>query len=533
VTEEATVIAVWTWGPWFARGARPRGAGTGSQRPHLEALEGRALPSTFFPADNPWNQDISNAPVAANSAALVAGIGPTRQLHPDFGTVYAGSYWGIPYKVVSGSQPPIPVVIDAYRDESDVQPVPLPDNANDPSSGVIEGDPLPSAQNNGDRHALIYDQDNQILYELFNAHRPSETADGRWHADSEAVWQTSLDWFRPPGWTSADAAGLPIVPGLVNYDEVRAGVIDHALRFTVQHTRRAYVFPASHYASSNTDPNVPRMGERFRLRADVDISRFSPANQVILTALKRYGMIVADNGSNWFLSGAPDPRWNDDDVDRLKMVLGGSFEAVDLTPAVQGLDVSSGPSAGGTNVVLSGYNFSGGAGLTQVSFGDTPAASFQILSDTQLLATAPAHAAGVVDVRVSSGYGTSAVVAADQFTFVDQGPPPPTGSNRGGATAVRFADLPAAWFTGTPGTPIAPRAPSQAAGTADAAGAHAAPGPATALANPLAGVGPSVTTWVSRHIAWTSAHRPGVFDVLAATPDVTSPPTLADPVTSA
>src|SRR5262249_57035991 len=145
--------------PWSARGPRHRGAGTGSRRPRLEALEGRALPSTFFPADNPWNQDISNAPVAANSDALVAGIGLTRQLHPDFGTVYAGSYWGIPFKVVSGSQPQIPVVIDAYRGESDVVPVPFPDNAGDRFSGIIEGDPLPSSQNRGDRHALVYDQD--------------------------------------------------------------------------------------------------------------------------------------------------------------------------------------------------------------------------------------------------------------------------------------------------------------------------------------------------------------------------------------
>jgi hypothetical protein len=242
--EEEIVKALSTWRMGFARDSRPRRPRSGRQRLYLETLEERSLLSTFFPADNPWNQDISNAPVAANSAALVASIGPSRQLHPDFGTAYGGSYWGIPYKVVSGSQPQIPVVIDAYAGESDIQPVPFPDNAGDRFSGVIEGDPLPSAQNGGDRHVLIYDQDNQVLYELFNAHRPSETADGNWHADSEAVWQTSLNWFRPPTWTSADAAGLPILPGLANYDEVQSGVIDHAPRFTVQHSRRAYVFPA-------------------------------------------------------------------------------------------------------------------------------------------------------------------------------------------------------------------------------------------------------------------------------------------------
>src|SRR6516225_5356349 len=245
------------------------------QRLFLEELEWRIAPSLagsqLFPADNPWNQRITNAPVAANSATLVASIGQFSPFHPDFGTTYAGALNGIPINIVTGSQPKIPVTIDAYADESDLLPIPIPSNV------VIEGDPLPGAQNTGDRHMLIYDQTNNILYETFNTHRPSESSDGQWHADSEAVWNLNLDSFRTPGWTSADAAGLPILPGLVRPDEVlNQGKITHALRFTVPDTDNAYVFPASHVAGSN-DPTLPRMGERFRLKQSFNISTFSAA----------------------------------------------------------------------------------------------------------------------------------------------------------------------------------------------------------------------------------------------------------------
>jgi hypothetical protein len=436
---------------------------------YVERLESRTLLSNFFPTDNPWNQNIANAPVAANSATLVDSIGPSKALHPDFGTTYGGYYWGIPYKVVPGTQPLIPVIIDAYPRESDLQPVPFPDNANDPTSGVIEGDPLPSSQNTGDRHVLIFDQDNQILYELYNAHRPSETADGQWHADSEAVWHTDSNYFRTPGFTSADAAGLPLLPGLARYDEVQAGLIDHALRFTVQHTRsNTWAFPASHYASHNPSASLPRMGERFRLKASFDISGFSASNQVILTALKTYGMMVADNGGDWFLSGAPDPRWNDGDINLLKRVVGNAFEAVDLTPRVTDVSPSTGPTAGGTDVTITGLNFSGGAGLTQVLFDGVPAASFQINSDTQIVATSPAHSEGTVHITVSSGYGTSALVAGDQFTYSDssgggggagQGTEPPAESTSVGLFAfIAGSDgkQSAVFFSATPFPTVAP-----------------------------------------------------------------------------
>src|SRR5579871_2857396 len=381
----------------------------------LELLESRVVPTLLgnplFPADNPWNQKITDAPVAANSDTLVGSIGLTSHFHPDFGTTYAGALNGIPFNVVSGTQPKVPVTIDAYPDESDLLPIPIPSNA------VIEGDPLPSNQNTGDRHMLVYDKDHNLLYETFNTDRPSEEPDGQWHADSEAVWDLSKDSFRTPGFTSADAAGLPILTGLVRPDEVLdQGKITHALRFTVPRSDNAYVFPASHYAGSN-NPVLPRMGERFRLKQSVNISGFSPANQVILQALKDYGMIVADNGSGWYLSGEPSSRWDDNDLHNLSQIVGSDFEAVDLTPVVSGLDQNSGSTAGGATITITGLNFSGGAGQTQILFGTVAATNVTVLSDTQLTATIPAHAAGTVDVVVQSPYGTSAATAADRYTF--------------------------------------------------------------------------------------------------------------------
>ncbi|HEY2893925.1 MAG TPA: IPT/TIG domain-containing protein [Pirellulales bacterium] len=370
-------------------------------------LSGNAL----FPADNPWNQVISAAPVAGNSSTLVSSIGASSALHPDFGTVYQGANIGIPYNVVSGTQPKVQVVVDAYADESDVVPVPIP------TSAAIEGDPLPSSQNTGDRHLIVYDKDNNIAYELFNVHRPSETADGKWPADSEAVWDMSRDLFRMPGDTSADAAGLPILPGLVRPDEVLdQGVITHALRFTVPRSDSSYVFPASHQAGVS-NASLPRMGERFRLKQDFDISGFSAANRVILQALKDYGMIVADNGSAWYLSGSPSSRWNDDDLHRLSSLVGSNFEAVDLKPVVTGLDRAGGSVAGGTVVTIQGKDFSGTAGQLQVFFGATPATQVSVISDSTIRVTAPAHVAGTVHVTVRTPYGTSATNTADQFTF--------------------------------------------------------------------------------------------------------------------
>ena len=367
----------------------------------------------LFPSDNPWNHNISGAPAAANSATLVSSVGASKPLHPDFGSgLFGGAEIGIPYNIVSGTQAKVNVVIDAYPDESDLVPVPIPDNA------VIEGDPLAPASNTGDRHLLVYDKDNNIDYELFDAHRPSEEPDGQWHADSEAVWNMSQNSFRTPGFGSADAAGLPILTGLVRDDEVLTqGVINHALRFTVPQTQRAYVWPASHFASASTDPTLPRMGDRFRLKASFNISGFSAADQVILTALKNYGMIVADNGSSWFISGAPSDNWNNDDLHALTQVLGSNLEAVDLTPVVSSLDTTSGGTAGGSSVVIHGVNYTGVTGQLQVYFGNVAATSVTVTNDNTLTAIAPAHAAGAVDVTIVTPYGTSVLSSADKFTY--------------------------------------------------------------------------------------------------------------------
>ena len=277
-------------------------------------LDGRRL----FPADNPWNQDISAAPVDPNSAALIASCGTTRRVHADFGTVWNGAPNGIPYVVVSGTQARVPVTFD-YADESDPGPYPIPPNA------PIEGGP----SGTGDRHVIVVDRDNWKLYELFDAHPVNGGAS--WRAGSGAIFDLSSNDLRPAGWTSADAAGLPIFPGLVRYEEaVERGEIAHALRFTCPTTRRAYVHPARHWASSRTEANLPPMGMRVRLKASVDIATFPAEVRVILTALKKYGMLLADNGSAFYIGGAPDPRWSDDDLASLGRLTGADFEVVKM-----------------------------------------------------------------------------------------------------------------------------------------------------------------------------------------------------------
>jgi len=306
----AVCLALLAYAACDAAPAGPRalpGAGLGPGA----SLEGRRP----FPANNPWNTDISGAPVDPNSAALIASCG-LRNLHPDFGTTWNGAPNGIPYIVVSGSQPRVPVTFD-YADESDPGPYPIPADA------PVEGGPSGS----GDRHVLIVDRDNWVLYELFSAY----LRDGglRWEAGSGAIFDLNSNELRPAGWTSADAAGLPIFPGLVRYDEVvEQGEIRHALRFTCPATRRAYVPPARHWASNRTDANLPPMGMRVRLAAGFDISGFPAEVRVILTALKRYGMFLADNGSGWYISGAPDPRWNEDAIGALKTVPSSAFEVI-------------------------------------------------------------------------------------------------------------------------------------------------------------------------------------------------------------
>lgn len=273
---------------------------------------------SVFPSDNIWNRRSDSLPVDPSSQAYVTNIGATSGLHADFGAgLWDGGPIGIPFVIVPSTQPFVPITFVWYGDESDPGPYPVPPDA------PIEG----GSNSTGDRHVLVVDSGNCTLYELYYA---TPQVDGSWQAGSGAVFDLSSNALRPAGWTSADAAGLPILPGLVRYDEVAAGAINHALRFTVPRTRNTYVWPARHYASSSTDLTRPPMGQRFRLKASFNISGFSPANQVILTALKTYGMIVADNGSSWYLSGAPDERWNNDDLHLLQTgVHGSDFEAVD------------------------------------------------------------------------------------------------------------------------------------------------------------------------------------------------------------
>ena len=275
-------------------------------------------PCALFPANNVWNARVDTLPRHPSSDSYVATIGATRGVHPDFGTVYEGAPIGIPFTTVTNAQPGVAVSFD-YDDESDGGPYPVPANA------PIEGGP----GSDGDRHILIVNTDTCTLYELFYAY---PNGNGTWSAGSGAIYDLGSNALRPDGWTSADAAGLPILPGLVRYDEVLAGEIDHALRFTAPQTHRSYLWPARHFASSLTDPRYPPMGLRMRLKAGFDVSTFSPQVQVILRALKAYGMILADNGSAWFLSGVPDPRWDDGMlVEEFARVKGSDFEAVDAS----------------------------------------------------------------------------------------------------------------------------------------------------------------------------------------------------------
>ena len=266
-----------------------------------------------FPANNPWNQRVDRLPVAASSSAIIASIGADTGLHPDFGSgLWDGAPIGIPITVVRAGVPKSRLSFD-YADESDPGPYPIPANVK------IEG--------GSDGHALLLDSSTCRLYELYALRR---TGSG-WHAGSGAIWSLRSNQLRPAGWTSADAAGLPILPGLARYDEVAHGRIDHALRFTVEHTRRAYIYPARHYASDSADPGLPPMGLRVRLRADYPIAGFPREARIVLQALKTYGMILADNGSNWYVSGAPDDRWSNDDLHTLGRVPGSAFQVVDTS----------------------------------------------------------------------------------------------------------------------------------------------------------------------------------------------------------
>jgi hypothetical protein len=275
-----------------------------------------------FPASNAWNTSIIGKAVDPLSAAMIVSIGASTKLHMDFGANWNGGPFGIPYIVVGPDQVKVKVTFD-YASESDPGPYPIPSNA------PVEG----GASSTGDRHVIVVQPSSSKLYELYDAHH---LADGSWRAGSGAIFNLGTGADRPAGWTSADAAGLPILPGLVRYDEVASGVINHAIRFTVATTRKAYVYPARHYASSNTSTSVPPMGTRVRLRADFDISGYPQQARVILQAMKTYGMIVADNGANWFVSGTADPRWSDTQLNTLKNVPGSAFDVVTLGTVTSG-----------------------------------------------------------------------------------------------------------------------------------------------------------------------------------------------------
>ena len=271
----------------------------------------------LLPDDSPWHQDISKEPVDPRSDKILGRVGLDKTLHPDFGGTWEGAPIGIPYVVVPGNQKKVPITF-TYADESEPGPYPIPPNA------PIEGGP----KGTGDRHVIVLDRDNWKLYEVFNAFPVGK---GAWKGDSGAIWDLRKSQVRPPRWTSADAAGLPILPGLVRYDEaVEKGVIEHALRFTLARTRKAYVPPASHWASDRNDEDLAPMGMRVRLKADYDVSGFNPEVKAILVALKKYGMFMADNGSDLFVSGTHDPRWDADKMRQLKRVKARDLEVIEM-----------------------------------------------------------------------------------------------------------------------------------------------------------------------------------------------------------
>ena len=281
-----------------------------------EALRHPSAPGCpVLPATNAWNKRVDRLPVAANSGAIISSIGADETLHPDFGSgLWEGAPIGIPITVVRRTQRKVRVAFE-YAGESDRGPYPIPRNVK------IEG----GRQSDGDRHALILDRDSCRLYELFALY---PTGSGGWRAGSGAIWNLRSNRLRPAGWTSADAAGLPILPGLARFDEVARGRIDHALRFTVRRTRRAYVHPARHFASDSNDASLPPMGLRLRLKASFPTAGYPRQARIVLEALKRYGMLVADNGSDWYITGAPDPRWSNEQLRALKRVPGSAFEVV-------------------------------------------------------------------------------------------------------------------------------------------------------------------------------------------------------------
>lgn len=312
----------------------------------------------LFPPDNVWNVPIDTLPVHPSSDAYIASIGPAIGLHPDFGTFWKGSPIGIPYVIVPHDQALVDIVFD-YEDESDPGPYPIPPDPPIEGGGEIDGD----------RHILILqlgaDGAACTLWEIFHAYPPRREGEP-WTAGSGAVWQLDSHALRPDTWTSADAAGLPILPGLVRFDEVSSGEIGHALRFTCEHTRAAHVWPARHDASDSRDPAHPPMGQRFRLRKDVDIDRFAPPLRTILQAMKTYGIVLADNGSNWYVTGTHDERWDDRLLSDLGDIKGSDFEAVDVSSLMIDPDSGQASVRGGNPADLDGDGLVNGADIAQI-----------------------------------------------------------------------------------------------------------------------------------------------------------------------
>jgi hypothetical protein len=452
--------------------------------PRIEELEERVVPTLLgqqlFPADYPWNQNISNAPVAANSAAVIAHIGPSIGIHPDWGTDNPANgnspLYGIPFNVVQSNAPGVTkvnVIIDNYPGASDAFAVPMP------AHPVIEGDyqngPNPNgggynAGQRGDSHMIVWDETTNTAYELYGVTRPSDPTlfpntsgvelphtDGQWHAAQETVWNMNTDSFRSLGNTSADAAGLSILAGLARPDEGLPvsqggqGAINHALRFTLPSgdVNAQYIYPASHVVGSHASATSLPMGARLRLMntpaVNAVIATMGPEAQIIATAMQQYGLVLADIGSPMYVSGASASvnasnainfTWNMNDVLGLHALTASDFQVVDLTPVVSGLSIHSG--SAGSAVTITGQNFSGAAGHLSVLFGNTPASNVTVVDDAHVTAVVP-NGSGMVNVRVQSGvnavdpnnpndnvnnpifgYGISAVSAADQFTYSGQ-----------------------------------------------------------------------------------------------------------------
>jgi hypothetical protein len=486
-------------------------------RPDVESLETRVVPTLLgqqiFPVNYPWNQNIANAPVAADSAQIISHIGSNIGIHPDWGNDNpkngSSPLYGIPFNVVHGNTTTaINVKIDNYPGESNIIPVPIPANA------VIEGDyqggPNPhgggyNSGQRGDSHLIVWDEDNNVAYELYGATRPSDPklfpnrngvellhTDGLWHAAQETVWNMRINQFRKLGNTSADAAGLSILAGLVRPDEGLPtanggqGAIDHALRFTLPSgdVNPQYIYPASHVVSESQGAGKLPFGARLRLEntAAVNslISAMGPEAQIIAHAMQQYGLMLADIGSSMYVTGTSASEdannniqftWNMNDVLGLRSLTAGDFQVVDLTPVVTGLSTSTGPA--GTTVTILGQNFSGAAGHLKVLFGTT-AASFKLVDDGHITAAAP-KATGTVNVQVQSGvietdpnnpadnvnnpifgYGISAASSADQFTYtptlVVSGFPSPVTAGTSGTLTVQVEDAFGQLVTGYRGT---------------------------------------------------------------------------------